>query len=82
LAFGLAAALGTGVVAVSTRRMSETHFSVVLVNYAAFSLLSLIAILTLQSMITGTSPSVFHYSPEIVGQMILCSVPAAFAQIF
>ena len=47
LAFGLAAALGASVAAVATRRLRETHFSVVLVNYAAFSLLMLVVMQSL-----------------------------------
>jgi drug/metabolite transporter (DMT)-like permease len=51
LAFGLAAAIGASVAAVATRRLKETHFSVVLVNYAAFYLLMLIVMLSLQATI-------------------------------
>jgi len=47
LAFGLAAAIGASVAAVSTRRMQQTHFSVVLIHYAAFSLVSLFIMLSL-----------------------------------
>ena len=47
LAFGLSAALGASIAAVATRRLRETHFSVVLVNYAAFSLLMLVVMQSL-----------------------------------
>lgn len=79
VAFGLAAAIGASVVAVATRKLKDTHFSVVLVNYAAFSLLMLILMLGSEAIVFRESPSIFHYSSEVVGQMILSSVPAALA---
>jgi drug/metabolite transporter (DMT)-like permease len=67
VAFGIAAALGASVAAVATRKLKDTHFSVVLVNYAAFSLLMLIVMLSLKAMIFRESPSIFHYSSEVAG---------------
>lgn len=70
-------AFGASIKAVTTRRMQDVHFSVLMFHYTLFQMVVLLLPLIYVLFITK-SYQLFSYTPIVYAEMILSSLPNAF----